>query len=95
MLQWYAESWDIPSMASYVLSDLCNLIRIYLLLTKQVPQLTAVLILAKVPGQYSWMMWPVVDLNTALQSVATQHHMVVDIVKMLVFDANLVSQHLL
>ena len=54
-------------------------------------QLSAVLPLAEGLGQYSWTMLAVVDLNTHSLPVAISHHTTVDIMKMLVFDANLVS----
>ena len=63
------------------------------ILTKQVLRLSAVLILVKVLDLYTWMMWPALDLNRHSKPVAIQHHIIVDIRKMPVFDANLVSFH--
>ena len=62
-----------------------------ILLIKQVLRLSAVLILAEALEQYLWMMLPALDLNILLVPVATYHHMIVDMGKMLVFDANPVS----
>ena len=53
MLQWYADSWDIPLMASYALNNVKMNILTCVLLILQVLQLSAVLLLAKDLSQYS------------------------------------------
>ena len=84
MLQWCADSWDIPLLASYLCCAFGSCMKLHIILIFKVPQFSVVPILDKDLDQYLWTMLPVVDLNAHSLPVAISHHTIVGMGKMLV-----------